>query len=439
MTSEAGILGIGRDCINYLRSSPTQRLCAISHTPLFDDGCEVLFRWLTAGDDVSSQQVLTALQNDIEGTADIAEALISSLQIPSLPIAQTSALSALVLSNNPLSPAFKSTLFALLPNLPSLRLLHLSMTNITPVDALALAAYISDERCQLAELHANANTMGYAGARAVVCAVSRCWTMERVDLYSNATEDPAVDAADDGQDQDYSRLALHEVVSLHNAIGAYAPGSGCSWTGLQTKLKYHLAQHTCLKHAAASEARQLLKYARIMLRNARPAPAPTREVCADCECTAAAASPSPLTSAEGSQAHTPVASSFSALPTELQLHILSALAPTLSSAQHLRVIAYASDTRTLPALRLCLPLAPLSRGGGCVADPGALGYAATATRGLSDRAGKKVGSLRRRGTHACASGSCMGRGSVVCQRETARDEWLTRVGCDRYDPSLRRT
>lgn len=380
--------------------------------------------------------VLTVLQNDIEGTADIAESLISSLQIPSLPVSQASALLALVLSNNPLSPAFKSTLFALLPDLPSLRLLHLSMTNLTSGDALALAAYISDERCQLAELHANANTMGYSGVRTVVAAVRRCWTMERVDLYSNAAEDPAVDAADREQDADDGGLDLDEVISSYDAIGAYAPGSGCSWTGLQRKLKHHLTQHTHLKRAAASEALQLLKYARIMLHNARPSPALTREVCTDCECSPAAAPLPPLPAAEVSQVRTPIVPSFSALPTELQIYILSALAPTLSSAQRLRVVTYATDTRTLPALRLCLPL---SRVSGCVADPGALGYAAATARGLGDRAGKKVGSLRHREAHACAGGSCTGRGSVVCQRETARDEWLALVGCDHYDPSLGQT
>ena len=306
------------------------------------------------------------------------------------------------------------------------------MTNLTAEDVPALATYISDKRCRLVELHANANTMGYAGIRTVVAAVGRCWTMERVDLYSNASADPAVDAAaDDGQD-------LGDGVISHDATGAYAPGSGCSWTGLQRKLKYHLAQHTHLKRAVASEALQLLKYTRVMLRNTRPAPASTNEACTDRDCTPTAVSLSPLTPLlppEISPPPTPGAPSFSALPTELQLQILSALALTLSSAQRVRVLSYASDTRTLPSLRLCLPRAPLSRGGGCVADPGALGYAAVAAQGLGARAGKKVGSLQRRETHACADGSCMRSSSIMCQRETARDEWLALVGCDCYDSS----
>ncbi len=308
------------------------------------------------------------------------------------------------------------------------------MTNLTPEDVPAFAKYISDKRCRLVELHANANTMGYAGIRTVIAAVGRCWTMERVDLYSNASADPAVDAdADDGQD-------LGDGVISHDAIATYAPGSGCSWTGLQRKLKYHLAQHTRLKRAVASEALLLLKYARIMLRNTRPGPTSTNRACTDCDCTPTAVSlpPSPpLLPTEVSPAPTPGPLSFSALPTELQLHILSALAPTLSSAQRVRVLSYASDSRTLPSLRLCLPRTPLTRGSGCVADPGALMYASVAVQGLSGRAGKKVGSLQRRETHACADGSCMRSSSIVCQRETAREEWLALVGCDRYDPSAR--
>ena len=49
-------VGEGDGCINYLRSNPTQRLFEITHTSLSDEDCEVLFRWLTTGGGVSSQQ-----------------------------------------------------------------------------------------------------------------------------------------------------------------------------------------------------------------------------------------------------------------------------------------------------------------------------------------------------------------------------------------------
>lgn len=49
-------VGEGDCCINYLRSNSTLRLFEITHTSLSGEDCEVLFRWLTTGDGVSSQQ-----------------------------------------------------------------------------------------------------------------------------------------------------------------------------------------------------------------------------------------------------------------------------------------------------------------------------------------------------------------------------------------------
>lgn len=81
-------------------------------------------------------------------------------------------LASLVLSNNPLSPEFKQALLSLLPGLPCLAYLHLSMTDLDLTYARALAAFIS-RGCKLVELHASSNdmSMGYKGVRAIVRAM----------------------------------------------------------------------------------------------------------------------------------------------------------------------------------------------------------------------------------------------------------------------------
>lgn len=113
---------------------------------------------------------------------------------------------------------------------------------------------------------------------------------------------------------------------------------------------------------------------------------------------------------------------FYALPNELKLHILGLLAPSLSSAQRMRVYNYASDPSTLPCL-----LPPLRRdpGRGCLADPSIL---------LGSSVGFQVISPNGAGQR-CADGKCMGAGnSVLCRREEERNRFLEAVGCCAYEP-----
>jgi hypothetical protein len=225
-----------------------------------------------------------------------------------------------------------------------------------------------------------------------------------------------------------------------------AVGSGCGWLDLETKLKNTLARNIYLKRRVIDQSLKLLRYSRQLLWQNSPRKTeisfgPPRTD--DCECSPV----SQPTTANDSQSNiTHPFFPFTRLPTEIQLSVLSHLAPFLSTAQRLRIFEYASDKATLPTLRLCLPSSqslPWRRRSKCIPDPTILGFG-LASGGISNH-GKKSGSLSRssnlRSTHStgCSGGSCMGNKSVKCQRETERKKWLTEMGCDVYDPGAANT
>ena len=149
----------------------------------------------------------------------------------------------------------------------------------------------------------------------------------------------------------------------------------------------------------------------------------------------------PLTSSPASNTPT---FSFTHLPTELQLHILSFVAPILSSAQRMRIFTYASSPSTLPTLLPCL-----SGGSGCIPDPaspqfGLGGGPSSSSAAISGTGPLGIGMgggvvLRKRTrtgavTSGCASGKCMGAGnSVLCRREAERSSWLMEVRCTAFE------
>ncbi|KAF8916475.1 hypothetical protein CPB85DRAFT_285899 [Mucidula mucida] len=100
----------------------------------------------------------------------------------------------------------------------------------------------------------------------------------------------------------------------------------------------------------------------------------------------------------------------SRFPTEIQLYILSFLAPSLSEAQRLNIYNYASTTKTLPNL---LPTLQSFEGPACIPDP--------VNMGLS------VWEIHRTG--GCTSCS----GSLVCYRDQERQKWLGIVQCSFFD------
>ena len=116
-------------------------------------------------------------------------------------------------------------------------------------------------------------------------------------------------------------------------------------------------------------------------------------------------------------------SSAPRLPIELQLHILSFLAPTLSTQQILRIYHFAETSITLP--RLSTPITD----SGCIPDPSSLSPAGPAAFG-----GFNLAAVQRASHSGCESGKCMGSGSLMCRREVERSKWLAQMGCHFYEP-----
>ncbi|CAA7266751.1 unnamed protein product [Cyclocybe aegerita] len=380
--------------------------------------------------------------NPIHGTADLAQAFISSLTLSTS--TPTSTISSLVLSNIPLSAEFRQILLSSLHLLPSLRQLYLSITGLTRSDAKLLAKYFGhpEGRCKLVEFYANANTMQYGGVKEIVKAMKNCWSLERVDMYANgfvggdAADRNEEDEDPDKDEDDLEREAksLPGITLLQPPI-ASSTGSACGWPGLEVLLKNIMTRNTFLKRQTAEQALQLLKYSRILLRPEAPCPtASSPQTQRSGDCTGASrpstTPPTPTTALPHR--------SFRSLPTEIQLAILSSLAPILSSVQRIRIFEHAADRRTLPKLVLCLPSRSLSGSSRshCVPDPGSLAFSG----GIISQ-GKKVGQLGRvpeanPGQHQTyAGGACMGSNAVVCQSRTHRQNFLDSVGCDLYDPA----
>lgn len=182
-----------------------------------------------------------------------------------------------------------------------------------------------------------------------------------------------------------SNLGLQKVELYSNLVGE--PGQAEAWKKNLEELTRLLTRNQCLKILKEEEALLLLVAARATLlpskfqRDTHPHP------------------PSLSHTRPGSLP----------LPTELQLHILSFLAPNLSSTQRIRIYTYASTSDTLPRL---LPHLSFSDDSGCPPDP------------------PNSGAFIRSRKGGCLDG-CIG--GVVCQREEKRERWLKVVGCDIYE------
>ncbi|TCD61744.1 hypothetical protein EIP91_007993 [Steccherinum ochraceum] len=342
----------------------------LGHNPLGDDGCEKLFEWLDseAGRKYHIEVIhlnvcnigdrgLVAIGQFLDGNAGTKELWLQANHFKGDPDAvasfakgiNTSRLEVLSLSTT--SPPVIVSLVKVLDT-PYLRELQCCMCAITPEDAPALISYIVSPRCRLHNLKANANSMGWRAIKDLVAAIERAnFTLLSLDLYMNgSTED---DTADDTNAKDTTRQLIGNL----------------------------LTRNMLLMRATESEAVLLLRHSRPLL--LRPSV--------------------PLNSPAPSEGHC----GFADLPTEIQLHALSFLAPTLSSRQLVQIYNYASSTATLPAL---LPSLKKT----CLPDPMSLSFAHSS---------------------GCANGKCM-RSSVLCNLGEERRTWLARVGCNRYDPEF---
>jgi hypothetical protein len=326
-------------------------------------------------------------QNRFTGSPSVVEAFAFALNASHL---ETLSLT----TNRTLSDPF---LAHFLPRLdaPHLREIHLSAMDLTPRAAPHIVAFLSSPRCRLHTLKCNGNALGHRAVRAIIRAIERCnFGLLRVELYANQLS--------------HGNYAEDEGIVGEAEGGQWAPTGVDLWKECERLLKRVLSRNKHLRRETQKEAVYLLRFTRaLLLRPASVNPTaddpllPRRHPNASCACIRA---PTPPSSPASDRTPAPVFS-FLCLPTELQLYILSFLAPTLSSAQRIRIYIYASSPGTLPSL-LCLP----SRGNSACRF-GPLGVSG---KEMVESGGKRAG----------VWGAQVG--------EKAR--WLVKVGCCVFEP-----
>jgi hypothetical protein len=232
---------------------------------------------------------------------------------------------------------------------------------ITPASIVHIISYITSSRCRLHTFKANGNSIGSKGVRRLVKAIEKGnHGLLNVEMYSNqlgsgesVNEGDVVE--DVSEDKDTNETHLDE------------------WQSHETMLQRVLWRNKLLVEATEREATDLLRYSRAMLLHGKKCESPT----------------STLRRPHGTNSKV---SPFQNLPTEIQLSILSLLAPVLSPAQRIRIFAYASTMDTLPRLAPSLPSAG----------------------------------------HGFHWG---GIGGAPSQAERGRREWLAEMECEVYDPA----
>lgn len=254
----------------------------------------------------------------------------------------------------PLADSFVETFFSLLES-RHLSELHLSAMGLTSSCAPHIISHLSSPRCALRIFKCNGNSLGFRAVRSIIRAIERNnFTLLMVEMYSNQLPQPPGNSDNTSEDE--------------NDEGAEDEGereAGLdAWKESDKLLRRLLSRNAHLRRETETEAVQLLRYSRtLLLRSARP---PIRN-----------------------RSNKP--QRFTALPTELQLYIMTFLAPVLSSAQRIRIYNYAASPATLPRLLPNL---------------------------LSGKAGDRMGAS----------------GSFVCHRDQERRAWLAEVRCEVYDP-----
>ncbi|KAJ7151709.1 hypothetical protein C8R46DRAFT_1122883 [Mycena filopes] len=354
---DAGLTSIrgAQEIISAISSRRFVTKLILSHNDLGDDGCILLFKFLASGVGRKYQVAEISLNSNSIGNRGLL-AISEYLQ-------GNEVLKVLFLQNNrftwdPETFASFTTAKSFFPFLdsPHLREIHLSAMDLTSRAAPHLIAYISSPQLLAVDLYSN-------------------------NLAATASSD---NTSEDDDDEESG-----------------GPASQDAWKASEAQMKRVLLRNAHLKRETEKDALRLLRYSRpLLLSSTGHASATSR--CSDCSCgEAPPVAPLPsVTEASATQGF-----AFRALPTELQLYIMSLLAPTLSPAQRIRIYTFASSHATLPRA-----------GSQCVLDPASMPFGVSAGGG-------------------CAGGKCAGSlNSVVCHKEQQRGEWLAVVGCSAYDP-----
>ncbi|KAI0667288.1 RNI-like protein [Trametes maxima] len=441
---DAGLRSISgaQEVIKDILSRRSVTKLILGHNELGDDGCEELFGFLSsdAGRKYKIVEIslnsngignrgLLAISRYLRDNATLRELFLQNnafMGDPSVAIVlalaiNSSRLEVLSLaSNSALADTFVANF---LPKLdaPYFREIYFSVCGLTREAVPHLVEFLTSPRCSLHVLKLNGNRLRIPGVLSVVRAIRNAnYTLVRMELYATgiSQEPDDSDASSEGED----------------SVGVVR------WQDIEIDLRRSLTRNLTLKYDVEKEALALLRYSRILLmrpqsRDALPATAIVSPCSESCSCIQM--SSNTLFSSIGQPYSLPATPSppnsyfpFTRLPTELQLHVLSFLAPILSNGQRYRILTYASSPATLPALLPCLT------NGGCIPDPASpqftMGGPTAGGFGLSPGL-----TLRKRGggsVSACANGKCMGAGnSVLCRREAERSQWLASVGCTAFE------
>ncbi|KAJ7037375.1 RNI-like protein [Mycena alexandri] len=419
---DAGLTSIrgAQEIISMISSRRFVTKLILGHNELSDDGCIVLFKFLASGVgqkyqiaeiSLNSNSIgnrgLLAISEYLQGNNALKELFLQNNRFTwdaatfasFTKAVNTSHLELLSLTTNRnLSDPFVEVFLPFLAS-PHLREIHLSAIGLTSQAAPHLINYLSSHRCQLHTLKCNGNTLGFRAVRSIVRAIERHnFTLLTVELYSNNLAGPV--SSDNTSEDD-------------NDEESGGPASLDAWKASEAQIMRILLRNAHLKRETEKDALQLLRYSRPLLLP-RSGRASSQSRCSDCSCGEAppTVAPPPITP----DASTSQCFAFRSLPTELQLYIMSFLAPTLSPAQRIRIYTFASSHATLPRAGLCLPAFPgRAASNQCVLDPASMPF------GIS--------------SGGCAGGKCAGSlNSVLCHKEQQRGEWLAVVGCSAYDP-----
>lgn len=283
---------------------------------------------------------------------------------------------------------------------PHLRELHCSGIGLTPISGNTIAAYLSSPRCRLQVFKCNGNFLGLRAIKSIIRAIRKCnYSLRSVEFYANRLESGETDSTNDDSDEDSTKENMR------------------TWADCEALLKDILLRNIHLKREVNKQSVALLRCARPLLLHSKRRLAPA----------VSDAPPQDYTPTYSFERSPPFA--FRKLPLELQHHILSFFAPSLSSSQRIHIFNYASSTDTLPLL--LPPLSTLTRsvrpGSACIPDPASIEYALGGT----------VWALKADHNPLypkCTVDRCMGSSnSLLCRREKERLQFLENVGCDTYE------
>ena len=255
-----------------------------------------------------------------------------------------------LVSNQHLSDSFFTPFLSNL-NPPHLRELQISALGLTRVSAPALVDFCTSPRSRaLEELKCNGNSLGNRAVRQLISSLrSGNFTLQKLEVHANFLANDSNSEESGGEPEESVEEARAQ------------------WEASEKDLKNMLVRNSLIRRKVREEALSLLTYARTLLFVPSRHPDEQRQIPSAQTSKDTNTNPSnPNPSVTPGKSNT---FPFYALPSELQQHILSLLAPSLSPPQRARVFSFAVSSNTL---RSPLPLLHSPSHAGCIPDPASL-------------------------------------------------------------------